>query len=295
MKRSFLITLLVNVLLIIVAASPAFASPAFASSAFGQARGKKPSRTGASAPGVSSADQSLKALEQEWTEAFKNRDQKTLNRVLANDFIFTDDEGRVYNKSEYIEAVMKVIKVDSYKIDDLTTRVSGGTGVVAGRWTGKFSIAGKDSSGAFRFTDTFVKRQGRWQVIAAQDTRISQQGEKPVMGAEVTTASGLKYIDHVIGTGESPKPGQIVTVHYTGTLENGTKFDSSVDRGQPLVFPIGTGRVIRGWDEGIMTMKVGGKRRLIIPPQLGYGARGSGGVIPPNATLIFEVELLGVQ
>jgi FKBP-type peptidyl-prolyl cis-trans isomerase len=115
------------------------------------------------------------------------------------------------------------------------------------------------------------------------------------VGTEITTASGLKYVDIVVGSGESPKPGQTVTVHYTGTLEDGTKFDSSVDRGQPFDFPIGVGRVIKGWDEGVMTMKIGGKRRLIIPSALGYGARGAGGVIPPNATLIFEVELLGVQ
>lgn len=113
--------------------------------------------------------------------------------------------------------------------------------------------------------------------------------------SEVTTASGLKYIDEVVGTGDSPKPGQNVTVHYTGTLENGTKFDSSVDRGQPLPFRIGTGAVIKGWDEGVMTMKVGGKRRLIVPPKLGYGAAGFPPSIPPNATLIFEVELLSVN
>jgi len=115
------------------------------------------------------------------------------------------------------------------------------------------------------------------------------------MGEEITTPSGLKYVDLVIGTGESPKPGQKVSVHYTGTLENGAKFDSSVDRGQPFVFPIGEGRVIKGWDEGVMTMKTGGKRKLIVPPDLGYGAKGAGGVIPPNATLIFEVELLGLK
>ncbi len=110
-----------------------------------------------------------------------------------------------------------------------------------------------------------------------------------------TTASGLKYYDFVVGTGASPKQGQQVTVHYTGWLVDGKKFDSSLDRGQPFGFAIGAGQVIRGWDEGVMSMKVGGKRQLVIPAELGYGARGAGGVIPPNATLIFEVELLGVK
>jgi FKBP-type peptidyl-prolyl cis-trans isomerase FkpA len=114
-------------------------------------------------------------------------------------------------------------------------------------------------------------------------------------GSDITTGSGLKYVDEVVGTGESPSPGKYVKVHYTGRLENGTKFDSSVDRGQPFEFPIGVGRVIKGWDEGVMTMKVGGKRKLIIPPDLGYGAFGAGDRIPPNSTLIFEVELLGVR
>ena len=111
----------------------------------------------------------------------------------------------------------------------------------------------------------------------------------------MTTDSGLKYVDEVVGTGAAPTRGKQVTVHYTGTLENGTKFDSSVDRKQPFKFIIGVGQVIKGWDEGVMSMKVGGKRKLVIPANLGYGARGAGGVIPPNATLLFDVELLDVQ
>jgi peptidylprolyl isomerase len=111
----------------------------------------------------------------------------------------------------------------------------------------------------------------------------------------VKTASGLEYVDLVLGTGAQPAAGQTVSVHYTGWLTDGRKFDSSLDRGQPLVFPVGRGRVIKGWDEGVGSMKVGGKRKLTIPPHLGYGAAGAGGVIPPDATLVFEVELLGVQ
>ena len=110
----------------------------------------------------------------------------------------------------------------------------------------------------------------------------------------VTTESGLKFLDEAVGTGLSPKTGQTVKVHYTGWLQNGTKFDSSVDRGTPFEFPIGVGQVIKGWDEGVITMKIGGKRKLIIPPQLGYGSRGAGS-IPPDSTLIFDVELLGLQ
>lgn len=112
----------------------------------------------------------------------------------------------------------------------------------------------------------------------------------------ITTDSGLQYIDVEEGSGAQPQPGNQVTVHYTGTLDDEarTKFDSSLDRNRPFSFKIGVGQVIKGWDEGVASMKVGGKRLLIIPPELGYGSRGAGGVIPPNATLIFEVELLRV-
>lgn len=117
----------------------------------------------------------------------------------------------------------------------------------------------------------------------------------------ITTPSGLQYEDTVAGSGAEAKAGQHVQVHYTGWLHDpgvangrGRKFDSSKDRGQPFAFPLGAGHVIRGWDEGVQGMQVGGKRKLTIPPELGYGARGAGGVIPPNATLVFEVELLKV-
>jgi FKBP-type peptidyl-prolyl cis-trans isomerase FkpA len=111
----------------------------------------------------------------------------------------------------------------------------------------------------------------------------------------IKTPSGLVIEDLIVGDGDAASPGQRVSVHYTGWLTNGNKFDSSKDRGQPFMFSLGRGEVIRGWDEGVTGMKVGGKRKLTIPPDLGYGARGAGGVIPPNATLLFEVELLAVR
>jgi FKBP-type peptidyl-prolyl cis-trans isomerase FkpA len=131
-------------------------------------------------------------------------------------------------------------------------------------------------------------------VAVATSTSSMAQAAKTM-----TTASGLQIADSKVGTGATPKSGQTCVMHYTGWLyENGAKgkkFDSSVDRGEPFEFPIGQKRVIAGWDEGVASMKVGGKRTLIIPPALGYGSRGAGGVIPPNATLIFEVELLDVK
>jgi FKBP-type peptidyl-prolyl cis-trans isomerase len=137
--------------------------------------------------------------------------------------------------------------------------------------------------------------------VASTGARASDPGQadqsKPKKWKQ--TASGLQYLDEKEGTGDTPKPGQNCLVHYTGWLwENnakGKEFDSSVGRGEPFVFPVGLGKVIKGWDEGVATMKVGGKRELLVPAKLGYGARGAGGVIPPNATLLFEVELLNLM
>lgn len=129
---------------------------------------------------------------------------------------------------------------------------------------------------------------------AAEDSSDGTEGAASPNPNEVITASGLRYEDKVVGSGASPKAGQKVTVHYSGYLTDGTKFDSSRDRNRPFQFRIGRRNVIAGWDEGVLSMRVGGKRKLTIPPELGYGARGAGGVIPPNATLVFDVELLRI-
>lgn len=161
-------------------------------------------------------------------------------------------------------------------------------------------------------TETIIRSRiasTRWRLVAALATTIAlvaatggradDPGQTEKEKKMTKTESGLQYRDIKEGTGEKPKKGQTCVMHYTGWLwENGAKgkkFDSSVDRGEPFDFPIGTGRVIKGWDEGVLSMKVGGKRELLIPPNLGYGSRGAGRVIPPNATLLFEVELLKIQ
>ena len=129
--------------------------------------------------------------------------------------------------------------------------------------------------------------------VKKEDIVTERPVQTPGVGEEITTPAGLKYIDEVVGTGKTPKTGDKVKVHYTGTLEDGTKFDSSLDRNQPFEFPLGVGRVIKGWDQGIASMKVGGKRKLIIPPELAYGTRAVGS-IPANSILFFDVELIEV-
>ena len=132
-------------------------------------------------------------------------------------------------------------------------------------------------------------------VLVLVSSTTSNTDKTGATGKVHTTSSGLKYEDLKVGSGPAAKKGDIVEVHYTGWLKDGKKFDSSRDRGQPFRFVLGQGQVIKGWDEGVVGMKVGGKRKLIIPPELGYGARGAGNVIPPNAELTFEVELLGIE
>jgi peptidylprolyl isomerase len=151
-----------------------------------------------------------------------------------------------------------------------------------------------------RFSRRTIFRTAFAAVAAAVATPAAiRMASAQTAGKPMTTASGLQIIDSKVGTGASPKAGQTCVMHYTGWLyengQKGKKFDSSVDRNEPFEFPIGQRRVIAGWDEGVGSMKVGGKRTLIIPPELGYGARGAGGVIPPNATLMFDVELLAVK
>jgi peptidylprolyl isomerase len=130
---------------------------------------------------------------------------------------------------------------------------------------------------------------------STQEGAMNEKAGTAGSGKMITTPSGLQYEDLVGGSGASPSPGKKVVVHYTGWLTDGKKFDSSLDKNEPFTFVIGAGQVIPGWDEGVMTMKIGGKRKLVIPPALGYGAAGAGGVIPPNATLVFEVILLDVR
>ena len=266
-----------------------------ASLVFAQTKPRVASQVRDRSPQAAGVEAQLKKLEREWFDAVVKGDAETLKRILADDFAALNDDGAFINKTRMAEMLQAgLLKLDEIRTDEFNLRQYGNTAVVNGRAT---YIRNQKPLGQSSHIETWVKRADaagrlRWQAVSW----VSMPIKASVLGAKaMTTESGLRYEDIVVGTGPSPQPGQDVTVHYTGTLEDGTKFDSSLDRGQPFTFKIGVGRVIKGWDEGVMTMKVGGKRKLVIPPQLGYGARGAGGVIPPNATLVFEVELISVQ
>ncbi len=259
------------------------------SAAFGQTKTARAGQGKAASTPAVGAESQLKKLEREWFAAVVKKDVAALNRIFGNDFMAINSDGGFINKAETLEMVKSgTMKLDEIRGEDFKLRLYGLTAVVTGRAT--YIHEGKTVRTS-NHTEVWVKRAGLWKAVSW----VSIPLKSSVLGAKaVITESGLKYEDTVVGTGASPQTGHEVTVHYTGTLEDGTKFDSSVDRG-PFKFNIGIGRVIKGWDEGVMTMKVGGKRKLVIPPQLGYGARGAGGVIPPNATLVFEVELLDTK
>ena len=160
---------------------------------------------------------------------------------------------------------------------------------------GERAVAGSVTStpAAVERSETLIAQGASDLLDNTQEDTMAENAALPEEEV-VTTESGLQYVVIAEGDGAEPQPGNRVYVHYVGTLEDGTKFDSSRDRGKPFDFTIGQGQVIKGWDEGVGMMKVGDRRKLIIPPELGYGARGAGGVIPPNATLIFDVELLRI-
>ncbi len=250
----------------------------------------KSKRATARSPLTAGVEAELKKLEREWFDVVVKNDGAALNRIFAEDFQGLNNDGSFVDKTAMTEMLKSGrIRLDEIRSEAFKLRLYGTTAVVTGR---AVYIHDGKPLGTSSHTEVWAKRAGRWQAVSW----VSIPLKSSVLGAKaMTTESGLRYEDLVVGTGASPKPEQEVTVHYTGTLEDGTKFDSSLDRGEPFKFTIGIGRVIKGWDEGVMTMKVGGERKLVIPPQLGYGARGAGSVIPPNATLVFEVELLGVK
>jgi ketosteroid isomerase-like protein len=271
--------------------------------AFGQkkAAGAKPQASSAKpAAPANRVQEQLKKLEEEWATAFIKRDAAALGRILADDYHIIDPNGSVSDKAQTIKDITSGDMVfESIQYDNLKVRVYGTFAIVTGGEVVTMRSNDGSETSSFRFTDVFALRLGRWQAVSSQLTSSNEVGitvvRKPDGSKECSTLSGLKYIDLLEGKGASPKPGQTVIVHYTGWLENGTKFDSSFDRGQPIPFPIGVRRVIKGWDEGLMTMKVGGKRKLFVPAHLAYGAQGRAPVIPPNAPLIFEVELVGIR
>jgi len=271
---------------------------------FSQAKGKRAAPVKARLAQAENVEAELKRLEIEWFAAITKNDTATLNRIFADDFRALSPDGSFLSKTEMTGLLTSGrVKLDEIRVDEFKLQLYGNTAVVTGRAT---YIRNQQALGQDGHIEVWVRRTGpggkeNWQALSwtsipfIKQTIAKSTNQAPAPQAvEGTPEKGLKIEDLVVGVGISPQPGQQVTVHYTGTLEDGTKFDSSRDRGEPFTFRIGVGKVIKGWDEGVMTMKVGGKRKLIIPPQLGYGSRATG-PIPANSTLIFEIELLEVK
>ena len=282
-------------ILAVTIAALALATVTFGQTKTRRATGARTAGNAGPVAGNASVEATIKKLEAEWFAAVTSKDEATAKRIFANDILTADDDGTWLKKADMLKYVRDGLPIDKITSDEFKLRLYGTTAIV----NGKSSFYAKgEKLGQNHHTAVWVKRpdatgKAVWQVVAWQSTPIKLNLAKKTEKT-LTTDSGLQYEDIVVGTGESPKPGQMTKVHYTGWLTDGKKFDSSVDRGQPFEFQVGVGQVIRGWDEGVLTMKIGGKRKLVIPPQLGYGARGVPGTIPPNAELTFVVELLRV-
>ena len=258
--------------------------------------GPASSRTGTAAAEI------LKA-EQRWLKALKFNDTNTIKELLTDDFVLLDHDGTSVTRAAILERMaVRNANVGDFELRDSRLRFYAGFAINTVRMT--FLREGE------KVTETILTEvwtnakgakgaKGRWLLASVESLPVLAEGQlkphNPILpGSEVQTSSGLRYEDIAPGSGLMPSPGQTVVVHYTGRLLDGTKFDSSRDRNKPFEFKIGTGQVIRGWDEGVMSMMVSGKRKLIIPPSLGYGYRNLG-PIPPNSTLVFDVELLEVK
>ena len=258
---------------------------------------------GAAAKGPAAARQKatpameILRAEQRWLKALVTNDRAAIKELLTDDFVMVDHDGTPVTKTDVMDRLIeRNANVGEFDLRDSRVRFYNGVAINTARMTFRNE---REKLMETTLTEVWVRAKGRWQLASVESLPALAEGQlKPhnplLPGPEVLTSSGLRYEDLSPGSGVTPSPGQTVVVHYTGTLLNGTKFDSSRDRNQPFEFKIGVGQVIKGWDEGVMSMMFRGKRKLIIPPSLGYGFRNMG-VIPPNSTLVFEVELLEVK
>lgn len=297
MKRTLLIIILTSLLAATVVAQSSTAAKVSKAPATTTAKtAAKAPANGTSRRPATPAEQ-IQQLEQKWFTGIIRNDSNTVTSLLADDFVIIDHDGKPVSRAEFITRLTENrLVLGAIKTADSKVRLYGTTAINQTRAT---FLRDGNTIGEAALTEVWVKVRGAWKLASVNSLSTLASGEMRspnllIGSREIVTSSGLRYEDITPGSGASPKPGQTVIVHYVGTLLNGNKFDSSRDRNRPFEFEIGEGRVIRGWDEGVMSMKMNGKRKLIIPPHLGYGSRDMG-VIPPNSTLVFEVELLGVK
>lgn len=297
MKRTLLIIILTSLLAAtVVAQSSTAAKVSKAPAATTAKTAAKAPANGTSRRPATPAEQ-IQQLEQKWFTGIIRNDSNTVTSLLADDFVIIDHDGKPVSRAEFITRLTENrLVLGAIKTAESKVRLYGTTAINQTRAT---FLRDGNTIGEAALTEVWVKVRGAWKLASVNSLSTLASGEMRspnllIGSREIVTSSGLRYEDITPGSGASPKPGQTVIVHYVGTLLNGNKFDSSRDRNRPFEFEIGEGRVIRGWDEGVMSMKMNGKRKLIIPPHLGYGSRDMG-VIPPNSTLVFEVELLGVK